>query len=95
MYYPGKTSDMPRLWGWRLRSLSHSGGCTWRPVCCVLLALWWIRCSTRVLAVHSSGAPSLRAMAWTALVSAVMEVARWVLPPEPPCLRPSGNSSTR
>ena len=41
------------------------------PICCVLLALWWTRSSTRVFGVHSSGAPSLRAMAWTALVTAV------------------------
>ena len=42
-----------------------------RPVCCALLALWCARCSTRTFGVQSCGAPSLCAMAWAALASAV------------------------
>ena len=52
-----------RLLGRRLPSLSHSGGCVWRPVFCALLVLWWTRCATRLLGVQSSGARSLRAIA--------------------------------
>ena len=52
---------------------SHSAECLWRPVCCALLALRGTQVSTRMLGVNSSGAPSLRAMAGTALVSAVTE----------------------
>ena len=36
-----------------------------RPACCVLLALWWARCSTRTFGVLSCGVPSLCAMAVT------------------------------
>ena len=50
---------------------SQTGGCICRPPCCALLALWCVCWFTRMLGVQSSGAPSMRAMAWAARASAV------------------------
>ena len=46
---------IPVLWNWRLPSLSCNGGCISRPACCALLALWWVRCSTKTFGVQSLG----------------------------------------
>ena len=57
------SSTIHGLWLGRTPSLSLSGGCICRPVCCALPLLWGARFSTKTLGTHSWEASSLCAMA--------------------------------